>query len=67
MKRLYLWMNRQMKWVAVAFLGLAVPAMILPDLFLPMVGMVVAISFFFGIGDHLTGWWEEIKDDLPDT
>lgn len=66
MKALYLWMNRHMKVVAVAFLALAVPAMILPDLFLTMVGVVVLLSLFFGAGDHLTGWWEEIKDEFPD-
>ena len=66
MKALYLWMNRHMKVVAVAFLALAVPAMILPDLFLAMVGVVVLIALFFGLGDNLTGWWEEIKDEFPD-
>ena len=65
LKALYLWMNRHMKVVAVAFLALAIPAMILPDLFLTMVGVVVLISLFFGLGDHLTGWWEEIKDEFP--
>ena len=66
MKALYLWMNRHMKVVAVAFLALAVPAMILPDLFLAMVGVVVLIALFFGLGDNLTGWWEEIKDEFSD-
>ena len=66
MKALYLWMNRHMKVVAVAFLALAVPAMILPDLFLAMVGLVVLIALFFGLGDNLTGWWEEIKDEFSD-
>ncbi len=66
LKALYLWMNRHMKIVAVCFLGLAVPAMILPDLFVPMVGVAVALALFFGLGDYLTGWWEEIKDDFPD-
>ena len=66
MKRLYIWMNRHMKWMAVGFLALAVPAMILPDLFLAMIGVVVLLALFFGVGDHLTGWWEEVKDDFPE-
>ena len=66
-KALYLWMNRHMKGVAVAILALAVPTMIQPDLFLPVVGGVVALlALFLGMGDHLTGWWEEVKDEFPD-
>ena len=66
LKALYLWMNRHMKIIAVCFLFLAVPAMILPDLFAPMVGVTVVLALFFGLGDYLTGWWEDVKDEFPD-
>lgn len=65
-KRLYIWMNRRSKWVAVGFLALAIPALFNENLFLPMLGVVVLISLFFMVGDHFTGWWEEVKDEFPD-
>ena len=61
MKNLYIWMNNHAKIVAICFVIFPLLSAVIPSLLAPVAALVFLVSVFFGIGDYVTGWW----DDLP--
>lgn len=66
LKRLYLWLNHHMIVAAILILILAVPTIFLPSLGGPIFAFIILVDILFGVGDNLTGWWEELKPPGPE-
>lgn len=60
MKNLYIWMNNNMKIIAIAFVILPLLSAVIPVLTGLVAVLVFLVSVFFGIGDNVTGWWDEL-------
>lgn len=61
MKNLYIWMNNNMKIVAICWIICPLLSAVIPGLSGPVAALVFLVSMFFGFGDYVAGWW----DDLP--
>lgn len=62
MKTAYIWMNTHMKIVAICWILLPMLSAVIPGLAAPATVLVALVSLFFGLGDYVTGWWDDVKD-----
>lgn len=69
LKRLYLWLNRNMIVAAILLLLLAIPTIFLPSLGGPIFALIILVDILFGVGDNLLGWWDasmNIRNETQD-
>ena len=70
LKSLYIDINRNMRYLIIGFIvavlvaSILLPAQVIEDNLLLAWGGVALFSLFLWLGDYVTGWWDEIKDEF---
>mgnify|MGYP003295126070 CR=1 FL=1 len=64
MKKLYFYLNKHMKKIAVIMPCMLVPVAIFPTFGWFMGAAVALLCGIIFVGDYLTNWFEEIKDTI---
>lgn len=68
LKQFYISVNRNMRKVVIGFIAVVIaaaavlPANIIGENLLSAWGVLLAFSLFMALGDHVLGWWDDVKD-----
>lgn len=60
-KNAYIWMNRNMKIVALCWVAMCLPAMAIPGTIAGIIALAIAV---FAVGDN-SKWWREVEGISP--
>lgn len=61
MKKLYLFLNKHMRWVAIALVCCLVPVAVVPVLGYAVVAALAALCLVMFVGDHPMNWIREVE------
>lgn len=66
MKKLYLFLNNHMKWVAIAIVCCLIPVAVVPALGYAVLAAFAALWVIMFVGDYPMNWLKEVViDDCP--